>query len=327
MKRGWIKWDQTEQPPSVFQARLSRVRKILSERELPALVVYTDVWRSNQARFFTNFMPYWNRSLLVVPQKDPPILICGLSPRVYPWIRSVSVLEDIRPGGNLARPLLQMASENHWNRLAILDLPQLPQEICAPVCAGPAEIVDLPSRTICEPASDEWELSMRRHAAQMARQILAEEMGEGGGILDYQFAGRLERAFRRAGAEDLVILLSDGNAAPRPAMGAVLGESYSVTVAAEYRGHWIRLSRPRTSAMVAESIQNRFDRLLRDPKATTDAPVYVESLSGPYPYQPCDRSQVGRGSIFALHVEFNAGGRRFFYGDTCWFGEMGPQPL
>ena len=327
MKRGWIKWDQSELPPSLFQARLNRVRKILSERGLPALAVYADVWRSNQARYFTNFMPYWNRSLLVVPQKDPPILLCGLSPRVYPWIRSVSVLEDIRPGGNLARPLLQMASENQWDRLAVLDLPQLPQEICAPVCAGPAEIVDLPSRAIREPASDEWELSMRRHAAQMARQILAEELGKGAGISDYQFAGRLERAFRRAGAEDLVILLSDGNTAPRPARGAVLGESYSVTTAVEYRGHWIRLSRPRTSAMVAESIQNRFDRLLRDPKAATDTPVYVEILSGPYPYQPCDGLPADRGSIFALHVESNAGGQRLFYGDTCRYGETGAQPL
>lgn len=327
MKRGWINWDQAEIPPSAFQARLNRVRKTLAERELPALVVYTDVWRANQARYFSNFMPYWNRSLLVIPQKDPPILICGLSPRVYPWIRSVTILEDIRPGGNLARPLLQLCSEKRWNSIAVLDLPQLPYEISAPVCAGAVEVVDLPSHAVCEPGLDEWELSMRRHAAKLARQILAEEMAKGAGTLDYQFVGRLERAFRRAGAEDLVILLSNGKLAPRPATGAVLEESYSVAAAVEYRGHWIKLSRPHAPARVVDSMRKLFDDYLKDPKSPADTPIYVEQLSGPYPYESCDMQRVGRGTIFALHVESMTDSHRFFYGDTCCHGEFEVRPL
>lgn len=327
MKRGWIHWDRTELPPAAFEMRLDGVRKTLAERELPALVVYSDVWRSNHARYFVNYMPYWNRALVVIPQEGSPVLLCGLSPRVYPWIRSVSILEEIRPSSNLARQLPELASEKQWNRIGILDLAQLPQDISAPLCASAVGIVDIPASGVYEPGFDEWELSMRRRAAQMARRMLAEELAHGPGALDYHFVGRLERALRRAGAEDLVILLSNGRTAPAPARGAVFAEGFSVTLAVEYRGHWVKLSRPCVSAEAAASFEKRWENLLRDFQKPADLPVYAERLSGPYPYEPCDRVQLRRGDLFAFHVEFRAGGQRLFYGDTCRFAETGAEPL
>jgi hypothetical protein len=330
VKRGLIHWDRTELPPTAFEQRLDRVRGTLAERELPALAVYSDVWRSNQARYLLNFMPYWNRSLAVIPREGKPVLLCGLSPRVYPWIRSVTVLEEIRPSGNLARGLLDLAAERQWKRIGVLDLPQLPQEIAAPLCAGPVEITDVPASGVPAsgfPGGDEWELAMRRRAAQMARKILAEELASGTEIPDYQFVGRLERAFRRAGAEDLVILLSNGKTAPVPARGAALREGFSVVVAMEYRGHWVKLSRPQTSPAVAESLASRWAILLREVKQPAELPIYAELLSGPYPYECCDRFDLRPGDLFAFHVEFRAGGRRMYYGDSCRFGDTGPEVL
>jgi hypothetical protein len=323
VKRGWIAWDQAELPPAVFQVRLDRVKKILAEKDLPGLVVYTDVWRSNHARYLVNFMPYWNRSLLVVPREGAPILICALSPRVYPWIRSTSILEDIRPGGDPVRVLLALCSEKKWNRVGVLDLAQLPQGMYTAIRQGPVAITDLPAREVLPAGADEWELSMRRHAAKMARQIISEEMPVATGTSDYQFAGRLERAFRRAGAEDLLILLTNGIVAPAPARGAALGDSFSVSVAIEYRGHWIRLARPQASAGPAESMRSRFERIARNLGSAEDVPIRVENLSGPYPYSIEDASKVGRGSVFALDVEFRSNGNRLFYGDTCWYGQTG----
>ena len=204
-----------------------------------------------------------------------------------------------------------------------MDLPRIPQDISASVSAGPAELVNLPSSCIYEPALDPWELSMRRRAAKMARQILAEELAKGVGIRDWELVGLLERKFRRAGAEDLVILLSNGKAPPAPASGVVLGNDYSVAVALEYRGHWVRLSRPQTSAAIAGSIRNRFDGLLQDWTGPADSTEYVENLSAAYPYESCGRAGIGLGCIFALHVESTINGHRFFYGDTCSHGETG----
>jgi hypothetical protein len=327
VKRGWIAWDQAELPASVLQARLDGVKKIIAEKDLPGLVVYTDVWRSNHARYLVNFMPYWNRSLLVIPQDGAPILICALSPRVYPWIRSTSILEDIRPGGDPVRVLLGLCSEKKWSRVGVLDLMQLPHGIYTSLRGGQVEILDLPAREVLPAGADEWELSMRRHAAKMAREIVSEELPAAVGTLDYQFAGRLEREFRRAGAEDLVILLTNGSAAPGPAQGATLGEGFSVAVALEYRGHWIRLARPQSSAGAAESMRSRFERIARNLESPEDVPIAVENLSGPYPYSAQDALQVSRGSVFALDVEFRANGKRLFYGDTCWYGQTGALPL
>jgi Xaa-Pro aminopeptidase len=237
MKRGLITWDKAELPPSVFEARLAKVRKVLGEQDLPALLVYSDVWRSTEGRHLTNYMPYWNRSLIVIPRDQPPVLLCGLSPRVYPWIKSVTVFEEIRPASKLVPTLLQLCSERGWTKLGVLDLPRLPHEIHAPLKAS-----DVAASDIKLNLTDDAEIAMNRRASELAREILTAELLKGVGLTDYQFSGLLERAFRRAGAEDLMLLFSNGDSAPRPAHGAMLGDKYLVAVALEYRGHWARVT-------------------------------------------------------------------------------------
>jgi Xaa-Pro aminopeptidase len=237
MKRGLITWDKAELPPSVFEARLARARAALAKHDLPALLVYSDVWRSTEGRHLTNFMPYWNRSLIVIPREQGPVLLCGLSPRVYPWIKSVTVFEEIRPASKLVPTLLQLCAERGWTKLGVLDLPRLPHEIHFPLEASSVEAFDVELDL-----TDDAEIAMRRRAAEMAREILTAELPKGAGLTDYQFSGLLERAFRRAGAEDLVLLFTTGDSAPRPARGTMLGDKYSVAVALEYRGHWARVT-------------------------------------------------------------------------------------
>jgi hypothetical protein len=298
MKRGLIEWDRTQLPPAVLDSRLARVRAALAAQNLPALLVYTDVWRSNQARFLTNFMPYWNRSLVVIPVDSPPVLLCALSPRVYPWIKSVTILENIRPASKLMQTLDQLCAERQWRRLGVLDLPMLPIEIHSRL--GEIEIVDVPSETICEP--DDGEFSMRRRAVSRARQILEEQLPRGAGSLDHHFVGHLEREFRRAGAEDLVIRLSSAGGSPAPAKGARLLDRYSVAIALEYCGHWVKVTRPSADA---EALRSRFDAALAAGLSSDGG--HIENLAGPYPYE------AGTGSIFALHVEHQG----LYFGDTC----------
>ena len=236
MKRGLITWDKTELPPSVFESRLAKAREALAKQDLPALLVYSDVWRSNEGRHFTNYMPCWNRSLIVLPREGAPVLLCGLSPRVYPWIKSVTVFEEIRPASKLVPTLLQLCAERGWTKLGVLDLPRLPHEISLPLQASDVRTFDVTLEV-----TDDAEIAMLRRAEHITREILTAELSKGVGLTDYQFSGLLERAFRRAGAEDLVLLFSTGNAAPRPARGAMLGDKYSVAVALEYRGHWARV--------------------------------------------------------------------------------------
>lgn len=291
MKRGWITWDKQEIPPAAFEQRLAAMRSHLAARDLPALVVYTDVWRSNQGRYFSNFMPYWNRALLVIPRAAPPVLICALSPRVYPWIRSVTILEEIRPSANLAQQLQQMRGENGWKNVGVLDLPQMPSDLSVP------NATDVPWVAV-HPTPDEGELLMYRRAAKIAREVLEGEIAGGVGMTDHGFIGLLELRFRRAGAEDLVILVTNGDTPPLPPTGATLRDSFSISVALEYRGHWVKVA--------------------RTPGGLPGSPEEskIELLSGPYPYECCSRADLSEGSLFALHTECREHGKRRFQSDS-----------
>jgi len=292
MKRGLITWNKSEIPPQVFERRVSRVRGELAERDLPALVVYSDLWRSNQARFFSNYMPYFNRALLIIPRDTPLTLLCGLSPRVYGWIRSVTTIEDVRPAGNFVKPLFDIAAERKWPRIGFLDFEQFPYDLYKGLHGGSHAAVNVELSTLFAPADDETEVQIRVIAAREASTILEEEIQHGVGLVDYHFVGRLERRFRRAGAEDLIILLTNGHTVPAPASGAKLEEHFSVSIALEYRGHWVRLSR--AHGMVV-----------------TTAPSLLESLDGSYPYE------CGIGNIIAEHSEETIqNGKRVFYGNT-----------
>ena len=241
MKRGLITWDKSEIPPAVFERRIDRVRRVLVERELAALVVYSELWRSNQARFFSNYMPYFNRAFLVIPRELPPTLLCGLSPRVYGWIRSVTTIEDVRPAGNFAKPLFDLAAERNWTRIGALDFPQFPYDLYKVLQAGTLQVENVESAAVFVPSEDESEIAMRKKAAAFVQSILDEEIPNGAGKLDHHFVGQLERRFRRAGAEDLIVLLTNGDTVPSPPRGAVLKPGFSVSIALEYRGHWVRM--------------------------------------------------------------------------------------
>src|SRR5215831_7954369 len=176
MKRGLITWDKSEIPPAVFEKRVDRVRRVLADRELSALVVYSELWRSNQARFFSNYMPYFNRALLVIPRDLPATLLCGLSPRVYGWIRSVTTIEDVRPAGNFAKPLFEIAAERKWTRIGALDFPQFPYDIHKVIQTGTLEVANVESSAVFAPAEDETEIAIRKKSAALVQRVLDEQM-------------------------------------------------------------------------------------------------------------------------------------------------------
>lgn len=324
MKRGLIRWDRAELPASVFESRLARVTAALSSRNLPALLVYSDVWRSSHGRFLTNFMPYWNRSLILIPAGGAPVLLCGLSPRVYPWIRSVTVFDEIRPAAKLMAALTQFCTEGGWKSLGVLDLEQLPEEVYGPLTLSDIQTTSIPADEVI--SFDDAEISMRRRAARMAREILAAELPGGAGRSDYALTGALERVARMSGAEDVVILLSTGQAAPGPARGATLGDQYSVSLALEYSGHWVRVTSVHTTPDNQDLLRERFRGALAELSGGLAEPsgAMVETLCGAYPFES---TRYADGPVVAMTIELVTGGARLFFGDTCHRSASGLDPL
>jgi hypothetical protein len=303
MKRGLISWDRAELPAAAFDARLAAVYQLCADFDVPALVAYSDVCRSNDVRYISNYMPYWNRALTVVPRGEKPILLCALSPRVYPWIKSVTVHETILPSPSLPAQLVKLCAEKGWSKVGVLDRSGLPNDLYTQLGAEKLAFVDIP-RSAFRPVATESELAMHRRAAALAREILEGEVTRVAiGLTDHELTGRLERRFRRAGAEDLVVLISDGHTAPLPAVGKKINENSSATVALEYNGHWVKLSR---------NIDNV--STLLPPSA--DADVHRELLSGRYPWEGMNSHEDSRNVITSVQVMIRRGENRLYYGDT-----------
>ncbi|MDB6046650.1 MAG: hypothetical protein JWM63_5201 [Gammaproteobacteria bacterium] len=314
MKRGLISWDREELPVAAFEARLGVLHQLCADYDVPAVVAYSDVCRSNDVRYISNYMPYWNRALTVIPRGEKPILLCALSPRVYPWIKSVTVHEVILPSPSLPAQLAKLCTENGWEKVGMLDHGGLPNDLYTQLGAEKFALVDIP-RSVFRPAATESELAMHRRGAILARGILEAEMTAAAlGLTDYELAGRLERRFRRAGAEDLVLLFSDGRTAPLPARGNNITENSSATVALEYNGHWVKLSRNTA-------------RVICTLPPTLTADVHLETLSGRYPWEGINAREEFRNVITSIQVGIGRGDNRLYYGDTGLQAADGWQPL
>jgi len=313
MKRGLVSWDKSELPPEELAARLAAVQAVARKQSLDALVLYSDVWRSNDARYLSNYMPYWNRAFIVVPRDEKPILLCALSPRVYPWIKTVTVHETIIASPSPPATLFKLSGERGWKRVGIVDLDGLPADLHAELTAGKLELVDIP-RSEIRPAPSEVEVRMHAHAARMARDVLEKELpaAVAGAENDHELTGRLELLLRRAGAEDVVILVSDGQGPPVPAYGATVGPQTSVVVAIEYNGHWAKVTR--NVAGVTSNLPVRGGETeLR------------EILSGPYSWE--NVADAATPAVISLQREIRTKNQHLYYGDTCLQGKEGLRVL
>jgi hypothetical protein len=314
MKRGLITWDQARLPASAFATRLGALNQLMDRYEIPALVVYTDVWRANDVRFVSNYMPYWNRAFAVVPRGEKPMLLCSLSPRVYPWIKTVTIHEIIVASPSLPAQLVKLATERSWSHVGILDYEGLPNDLYSQIRAEQLKIVDI-ARNLVRPAPDAAEIEMHRRAAAIAREALAGELLESvSGTTEFNLIGRIERLVRRAGAEDMVAMVSNGRSGFRPASGERVGRGTSIMVAVEYSGHWAKVSRNVAG--------------LTCPLPSMQRSGHMETLSASYPWQPVQPEQLPDTAVVALQAEIrDETGVRLFYGDTCLRGATGTQLL
>ena len=311
MKRGLVSWEKSELPPEELASRLTAVHAVSRSKGVDAFVLYSDVWRSNDARYLSNYMPYWNRAFVVVPRDEKPILLCQLSPRVYPWIKTVTVHETILASPSPSAALFKLAAERGWQRVGICDLEGLPADLYAELTAGKIELLDIPRGEI-RPAPSEVEIRMHGRAARMAREVLRSELAAAKGQTDHELTGRLERLLRRAGAEDVVILVSDGQGPPLPASGAIVGAYTSVVVAIEYNGHWAKVTR--NVAGVDSSLSAR-----------DGAGELREILSGPYSWESVDDPTIP--AVVSVQVEIRGHHQHLYYGETCLQSEEGVRVL
>jgi hypothetical protein len=238
-------------------------------------------------------------------------------------------LDDVRPSSKLPDDLLKVCANHSWNRVGILDLEGLPQQIYGTLAGSGVSLVNISSERNFKRTSDPNELSMLRTAVSMVRRILETELLQDTSATDFILGGRLERSIRRAGIEDLLLLFSDGKTAPGPARGTKFTDVFSVVVAAEYRGCWVRVARTQAAPPIVQQVRGRFEELLKllGREKVSPAEVCLRNVSGSYPYEYVPGAPLGENLVFSADVEVPINGARLFYGDMCRLEKHGVELL
>lgn len=220
--------DPQEIPTDELAGRVARLQRSLQQEGVAAALIYGDVYRSGDMTYLSNICIYWNEGLLVVPATGNPVLLTKLSPRVHPWMRSISTLQDLRSGANLAdlvssylkgmSPGIVGLVEMDWWPAAVLDdlRAKLPGREFRNLGTIIKQERQLPSET---------ELRLLRTSAGISAEAVAAGLDRT--LTNPQRAGRAEFAARMAGVEDVLAFCYPST-----------DQADTVEVFAEYRGYW-----------------------------------------------------------------------------------------
>jgi len=247
MKRGLIEWDRQELPPEVLAGRQVRCRNLMAERGLDGLLVHTDVWRSGQARYLVNFIPYWNQGLVLLPREGEPVLVTALSARVYPWIRETSAVATIVSGPSLSAEAADQVKKLGWKRMGIVERQGLPHGIVSGLEANLSDCELVDATDLLDALRSEADgagLALYRKAAEIAAQGFAEVAADLPGKSGWQAASLLEWRLRRRAATDTVVLFV-GTKGRWPAYPGdePVSRGSGVLLSVEYKGHWAEIGR------------------------------------------------------------------------------------
>jgi hypothetical protein len=248
MRRGLLSWDKEEVPVAALEARVARCQQAIADAGLACLLVYTNFPRPSAVSWLTNFVPYWSQAVLLVFPDGMPVLVASLTPRVGPWIASVSHLGEIthtpHTGGGAARLILDQCPDG--GRVGVVELNGLPGGIATPLIAGlggmKLEDASGVFADLRDPA-DKVEIKLAARASEIAAAALeagiAAHDGGSGAI-----TAAIESAARLAGAEDILIHLAPDLAKSarleRIEGDAVMGARFAVQASVAYKGHWVR---------------------------------------------------------------------------------------
>jgi hypothetical protein len=240
MKRGLVLFDPNETPPEEYRSRLGRLQERLRADGLACGFIYGDVASSGDICYLTNLTIYWNQGVLAVPDQGEPVFLTKLSTRVYPWMRSSSVVNDIRSNPDLGRAIVQFCRERLAGRaspkVALIDEAWWPESIVANVRAalpevGFSNIEGLVRDQRAQPSQSELALLGR------ARSILEHAIDTaltGNHTTEERWAV-VQRISRRCGFMDIF-----GHCHADPKDGSV-----SVEVSGQFRHLWLRRAKAR----------------------------------------------------------------------------------
>jgi hypothetical protein len=225
VKRGLVVLDAAETPPAEWDRRLAAVRADLVAAGVDVGLIYGDVFSSDDIAYLTNLCVYWNEGMLAIPADGDPVVLTKLSPRVFPWMRLTSTVDDIRSGRSFGTLVHGLLAGREPGTLALIGADVWPAAVAD-------EVTDAVPDWTVRPVGD-W---VREHRARpsaaeerlirTAAGLIADALNQAGGSV-----AELERRLRGAGFLDVRITSSSA------------GGATSLQVLGQYRTVWAYAAR------------------------------------------------------------------------------------
>lgn len=293
MKRGLVTTELPETTRSACAARVQRLRTRLRDAGCDAALIYGDVSRSEDVHYLGNLCLYWNEGVLVVPAKGEVTFATKLSPRVHPWMRASSAVQELRSGPNLSKLLGEALGSDGSRRVGVVDRDWWPGALLDDLGAalGEMELVDLGDAVRRDRlAPDEAELAQLRELGGLAATALLAASELEGTASDRIAA--IERVTRAAGATDVF------TTADQAADGSV---STSVIV---QLGHlWLQAARSSGGALAQHAAAGAAQAAaaLRDGASLASVATAVPALAS---------AEITLHTACVRHVDLGPGGAR-----------------
>jgi Xaa-Pro aminopeptidase len=233
VKRGLVLRDPAEVPEQEWRRRIGALQDRLTADGIDVALVYGDVFRSDDIAYLTNLCIYWNEGVLAVPATGEPAFLTKLSPRVYPWMRRVSTVEDIRSGRNFADLVATYLADHPDAQVGAVDAGLWPESVLRQLTA---KLGDRPVRELgglvrdlrLAPAAPE--VGLLRTAGALLAEAATASAAPGLGVR--QRVSAAERTLRWGGYLDVLTQPS-----------ATTDGVSSLRISGQYRTCWLQAAR------------------------------------------------------------------------------------
>jgi hypothetical protein len=277
LKRGLILWDKRELPQEEFQSRIDKVKNLMLSKKLDAILIYGDANQSSNLSYLTNFIPYADTGIFIMPLSGPPRLFTTHAYRNMPWFRTITWVEDIICTNSMGEECLKYlrSIDLSAKKIGLVHTRALPYPDFE-LFQGQLnwEFIDITdefeySRAI----KSEYELNFVNESSNIAKKSFKKlNTILRPGISGFELAAEVELFGRQQGAEDLFCYIQPDNSP----QGLTLPTSQqikhhcSIELSIEYKGYWTKMGRTLVAEKSAEISNGPLEKFSRICLSATD---------------------------------------------------------
>lgn len=269
MKRGLIEWDKSELSEEEFSSRIKKTRRLMRAEGLDAIAVYGDAYQPGNLSYLTNFVPYADTGIFVLPVAGSPKLFTTHAYRNIPWFKTITWLKDIVCTNDLGKDFTDYLNSLDLNHRKIgliptRDFPFPIYELLKEQLG--CDLIDL-TRVFedLRAVKSNTEMKFTREAAKIAvasykrlREVFRP------GMTGYDLAAEVELTARQSAAEDLLFFIQQDKALSGLTLpkSQAIEELCCVEISIEYKGYWAKLGRTLISDNVSTDYEERNQEFL-----------------------------------------------------------------